>query len=184
MACEGGAGAPAPDAGTTAEVGAETAIAADVAAAPAAGPPLQGVDCAGFATQADAQAALDADPSDPYNLDADDDGLACEVYFGTEAAAESAAGAEAGVAAEGNAGTNVATGAAPADVGAVVDSRAPESATGEARAPASGSAAQALPRTGVGQVGTGGLGGVGVLPVATGVLAGYAVVRWRQASAV
>ena len=35
-------------------------------------------NCDDFATQADAQAVLDADPSDPNNLDADDDGIACE----------------------------------------------------------------------------------------------------------
>ena len=40
-------------------------------------------DCADFASQADAQAALDAEPSDPDNLDADDDGIACEQHFGT-----------------------------------------------------------------------------------------------------
>lgn len=36
------------------------------------------LNCEDFATQAEAQAALDADPSDPNNLDADDDGIACE----------------------------------------------------------------------------------------------------------
>jgi hypothetical protein len=39
-------------------------------------------DCADFASQADAQAALDADLSDPDNLDADTDGIACEQHFG------------------------------------------------------------------------------------------------------
>ncbi len=38
-------------------------------------------DCADFATQQQAQAALDADPSDPERLDADDDGVACESFF-------------------------------------------------------------------------------------------------------
>jgi hypothetical protein len=36
------------------------------------------LNCADFATQAEAQAVLDADPSDPNNLDADNDGVACE----------------------------------------------------------------------------------------------------------
>ncbi len=36
------------------------------------------LDCADFATQAQAQAELEADPSDPNGLDADDDGIACE----------------------------------------------------------------------------------------------------------
>lgn len=38
----------------------------------------QDLDCADFATPAEAQAELDADPSDPNSLDADIDGLACE----------------------------------------------------------------------------------------------------------
>ncbi len=36
------------------------------------------LDCDDFATQEEAQANLDADPSDPNNLDTDDDGNACE----------------------------------------------------------------------------------------------------------
>lgn len=35
-------------------------------------------NCVDFATQADAQATLHSDPTDPHNLDADNDGLACE----------------------------------------------------------------------------------------------------------
>ncbi|MCX6464321.1 MAG: excalibur calcium-binding domain-containing protein [Pseudonocardiales bacterium] len=53
--------------------------------APAAGTPATGDrDCPDFATQALAQAALNADPTDPERLDADDDGIACEDHFGTE----------------------------------------------------------------------------------------------------
>jgi hypothetical protein len=37
-------------------------------------------DCADFDSQQEAQAELDRDPSDPSNLDADDDGEACEVF--------------------------------------------------------------------------------------------------------
>jgi LPXTG-motif cell wall-anchored protein len=37
-------------------------------------------DCGDFASQAEAQAHLEADPSDPDNLDADDDGQACENF--------------------------------------------------------------------------------------------------------
>ena len=37
-----------------------------------------GYNCADFASQADAQAVLRADPFDPNGLDADDDGIACE----------------------------------------------------------------------------------------------------------
>ena len=36
------------------------------------------LDCADFATQREAQAVLDRDPSDPNNLDADNDGVACD----------------------------------------------------------------------------------------------------------
>ena len=36
------------------------------------------LDCADFATQQEAQAEYDSDPSDPNGLDADDDGVACE----------------------------------------------------------------------------------------------------------
>jgi competence protein ComEC len=35
-------------------------------------------DCADFITQAQAQACLEAYPGDPFNLDGDDDGIACE----------------------------------------------------------------------------------------------------------
>lgn len=40
------------------------------------------LDCADFATQEAAQAEYDVDPSDPNGLDRDDDGYACEVFFG------------------------------------------------------------------------------------------------------
>jgi len=36
------------------------------------------LDCADFATQEEAQAMLERDPSDPNGLDADNDGIACE----------------------------------------------------------------------------------------------------------
>jgi hypothetical protein len=39
-------------------------------------------NCPDFASQADAQAVLRADPSDPNRLDADVDGIACEVNRG------------------------------------------------------------------------------------------------------
>jgi hypothetical protein len=37
-------------------------------------------DCTDFRSQAEAQAELERDPSDPNNLDADGDGVACETY--------------------------------------------------------------------------------------------------------
>ncbi len=39
-------------------------------------------NCSDFAYQEDAQAALDANPDDPDNLDSNDDGIACEQRFG------------------------------------------------------------------------------------------------------
>lgn len=42
------------------------------------------LDCEDFASQADAQAAYRADPSDPADNDADEDGIACELYDGFE----------------------------------------------------------------------------------------------------
>jgi hypothetical protein len=67
---------------------------ASVAVAAVATLPLAGVasaqstdrDCPDFATQADAQAALDSRAGDPEQLDANDDGVACESYFGEAAA--------------------------------------------------------------------------------------------------
>jgi Excalibur calcium-binding domain len=37
-------------------------------------------DCASFGSQESAQAELERDPSDPSNLDADNDGIACEDF--------------------------------------------------------------------------------------------------------
>lgn len=41
-------------------------------------PPAEDLDCSDFATQEEAQAVLDQDPSDPHQLDGDGDGIACE----------------------------------------------------------------------------------------------------------
>ncbi|GLZ44724.1 hypothetical protein Acsp06_09090 [Actinomycetospora sp. NBRC 106375] len=49
-------------------------------AASATSPVTTDRDCADFASRDDAQDALDADPSDPERLDADDDGQACESF--------------------------------------------------------------------------------------------------------
>ena len=43
------------------------------------------LDCSDFEDQQEAQDSLEADPSDPDNLDADGDGQACEEEFGDEA---------------------------------------------------------------------------------------------------
>lgn len=49
---------------------------------PAAAQESGDLDCADFATQAEAQSEFDADPSDPNSLDADSDGIACEENAG------------------------------------------------------------------------------------------------------
>lgn len=46
--------------------------------APAPQVDQEDLDCADFVSRAEAQAVLDADPGDPYGLDADGDGVACE----------------------------------------------------------------------------------------------------------
>ena len=47
----------------------------------AAAPQNKDLSCADFTSQAEVQAALDADPSDPNGLDADGDGVACNELF-------------------------------------------------------------------------------------------------------
>ena len=50
--------------------------------------PTDVVDCDDFATQPEAQAELDRDPTDPNRLDGDGDGVACEdLPSGTSAVA-------------------------------------------------------------------------------------------------
>lgn len=64
------------------------------APAPLPATPAGDRDCPDFASRSEAQAVLDADPSDPERLDADNDGLACEALFGgadTEAPGQLAA---------------------------------------------------------------------------------------------
>jgi hypothetical protein len=59
-----------------------TGIACDGASPPPNEPPTTtaDLDCADFATQQEAQAELERDPSDRNNLDSDNDGVACETY--------------------------------------------------------------------------------------------------------
>jgi hypothetical protein len=63
---------------------ATTGIACEGASPPTTEPPTstEDLDCADFATQQGAQAELERDPSDPNNLDADNDGIACEGLAG------------------------------------------------------------------------------------------------------
>ena len=46
---------------------------------PPGGLPQGDLDCSEFDTQAEAQTVLDADPSDPHGLDAEGDGVPCEL---------------------------------------------------------------------------------------------------------
>lgn len=59
------------------------------------------LNCADFGSQAEAQAVLVADPSDPNNLDANDNGQACEEfgYTGTGSGGEVSTTPSGGVAA-------------------------------------------------------------------------------------
>jgi hypothetical protein len=50
--------------------------------APPTRPPAGDKNCTDFLSQAEAQAALRADPSDPWDLDRDRDGIACETRPG------------------------------------------------------------------------------------------------------
>jgi Excalibur calcium-binding domain len=56
------------------------ALVLGIAAAPAASAQANDQNCSDFPSQAAAQAHLEQDPSDPDNLDADDDGVACEDF--------------------------------------------------------------------------------------------------------
>ncbi|HET7094563.1 MAG TPA: excalibur calcium-binding domain-containing protein, partial [Thermomicrobiales bacterium] len=64
-------------------------LAAPLAMGAALHPPLPAhalqaaVNCSDFATQAEAQAALLEDPSDPNGLDENGNGIACEEFFQT-----------------------------------------------------------------------------------------------------
>jgi hypothetical protein len=46
-------------------------------------PPVDELDCADFNSQAAAQAKFEEDLNDPHNLDANNNGLACEFFFDT-----------------------------------------------------------------------------------------------------
>lgn len=54
------------------------------------------LDCVDFEDQQEAQDSLEADPSDPDNLDADSDGQACEEEFGGESGGSTTSGSTTG----------------------------------------------------------------------------------------
>lgn len=68
------------------EQDAEASLSVDVIESPTPTPADR--DCPDFHSRVEAQAALDADPSDPAGLDADDDGVACESLRSVDDAAQ------------------------------------------------------------------------------------------------
>lgn len=121
------------------------------------------VDCPDL-TQAEAQGILDADPSDPNNLDADDDGLACEDSAGGGSMSSTSASPTASPMAE----ETMMESASPA---------AEESASSTATAEASASAS-ALPETG-GVVSPAAVSVVAALLLVGGGVASASIVRRR-----
>ena len=72
------------------------AIVLALGAAPAAFAQANDQNCSDFPSQAAAQAHLEQDPSDPDNLDADDDGVACEDFpYGSAGGATAPGGGDA-----------------------------------------------------------------------------------------
>lgn len=69
-------------AGASARVAYERALDHEPGMRPAEAQESTDLDCDDFATQQEAQAEYDADPSDPNGLDADSDGIACEENAG------------------------------------------------------------------------------------------------------
>lgn len=59
-------------------IGAAALLASSLASSAAYAGTTGDLNCSDFATQAEAQAEFDADPSDPNGLDRDSDGIACE----------------------------------------------------------------------------------------------------------
>ena len=90
------------------------------ASPPATPPPTSSgdLDCSDFGSQAEAQAALDADPSDPNGLDAEGDRQACEASsFGGGSSASASATASASASASPGASSPAPGGGAPSGGG-------------------------------------------------------------------
>ena len=144
-------------------------------------------NCGAYATQEEAQAVLDADPSDPEGLDPDGNGVACEglpsaaagEVTADEAASDGgdAAGEMAGTGTSG-ADTTADGAAAPAEVAA--DGGDTAGGTTEA-ASSGGNAPVALPQTGVG-TGAGGAGMTWLAVLAALGLLGSVGLRPRRAN--
>ena len=88
-----------------------TAAAAVLAAAvtfPLAGTALaqDNLNCDDFATQEEAQAEFDSDPSDPNGLDADNDGIACEDLSSSGSGTDTGTGTGTGTGASGGTGSD------------------------------------------------------------------------------
>ena len=148
--------------------------------------------CGAYATQEEAQAALEADPSDPAGLDPDGNGVACESL--PSAAAGEVEGGEATTddgateEAPGTEASGADAPAAPAEAAAAGtegdEAGEPGGDAAEDASTASGAPA-ALPNTGAGTVGSGigggGTGAVWLAALAALALVGGAAIRPRRA---
>ncbi|RAJ45342.1 excalibur calcium-binding domain-containing protein [Kitasatospora sp. SolWspMP-SS2h] len=103
--------------------------------------PAADLNCSDFATQPQAQAVLDADPSDPNHLDTDNDGIACEDLPAGTTSGGSTASASAAPSASASAST-----AAGTTASASASSAASASAPPSASVSVSASASAAVPR--------------------------------------
>lgn len=115
-------------------------------------------DCDAFASQAEAQAAYRADPSDPADNDADSDGVACELVDYADAGRDLVPVAAGGIAAADAATTGIGGGGRPPTA--------------------------ALPAWGIGTAIVGGAttkAGVAVLLGLAALSGTIAVARWRRA---
>jgi hypothetical protein len=74
------------------------------------------LDCASFGSQESAQAELERDPSDPFNLDSNNNGQACEDFdFGTTGASQQPADAGGETTAETTSSASASASASPAE---------------------------------------------------------------------
>jgi len=103
----------------------------------------QDTDCSDYSTQAQAQAVLEADMSDPNGLDADDDGIACETLPGGGGGGGGGGGAEDTMSASPSSAASPAS-SSPATTSATAST----TATSTAMATAQASPAPELPGTG------------------------------------
>ncbi|MFJ4675590.1 MULTISPECIES: excalibur calcium-binding domain-containing protein [unclassified Kitasatospora] len=106
--------------------------------------PAADLNCSDFTTQPQAQAVLDADPSDPNHLDTDNDGIACEdLPAGTTSGGTASASAAPSASASASTATGT-TASASASASTFASSAASASASPSAVSSASPSAAASV----------------------------------------